>query len=592
MKQIYNILSIAVLVLAGALTTGCTDQLNDPQHPQDGGKTVTLTTTVGLEGATKALTAGGVKTFAAGDQIAVIYKNTSGQTKKVLSNALTGVGTDISTDGHYATFSVPLDAAAAGGAVRYIYPAAMAKTTVATDAVVNSDAATIDFTNLDAQDGTLESLAATLDLATYDGTLTGDAALPSGVTLSNQLCILELTVKNASGTPVNSSVTKLSVFDGTNVYKISRTTGNEPIYVALRPITSDKTIHFCATNGTTNYRKSVTGKTLERNNIYPVNLSTTETTGTALEFLTANYTAQDGDILSGILLGKYYINTARTTTDAAAITVTLDGVDINHNYTVTSTAHPGIYCQGNTNLVLAAGSVNHVTACATKYAAGIAIKSSRTLTISGSGSLTATGKGRDDGFGGAGIGGNHNDDAGNVVITGGTITATGGYGAAGIGCGFNNTRHLTCGNISISGGTITATGGFGGAGIGSGMAWSYDIKCGNISITAGTITATGGFGGAGIGGGNGGISDSHVTCGTITITPGVTRVTATKGSGSGSFNSIGRGRNTGGTQSCGTITIDGTTSFEFTTSTTQFVHFNSTLSTTTNENDTWTLTHK
>ena len=454
---------------------------------------------------------------------------------------------------------MPLDAAAAGGAVRYIYPAAMAKTTVATDAVVNSDAATIDFTNLDAQDGTLESLAATLDLATYDGTLTGDAALPSGVTLSNQLCILELTVKNASGTPVNSSVTKLSVFDGTNVYKISRTTGNEPIYVALRPITSDKTIHFCATNGTTNYRKSVTGKTLERNNIYPVNLSTTATTGTALEFLTANYTAQDGDILSGILLGKYYINTARTTTDAAAITVTLDGVDINHNYTVTSTAHPGIYCQGNTNLVLAAGSVNHVTACATKYAAGIAIKSSRTLTISGSGSLTATGKGRDDGFGGAGIGGNHNDDAGNVVITGGTITATGGYGAAGIGCGFNNTRHLTCGNISISGGTITATGG---------------------------------FGGAGIGGGNGGISDSHVTCGTITITPGVTRVTATKGSGSGSFNSIGRGRNTGGTQSCGTITIDGTTSFEFTTSTTQFVHFNSTLSTTTNENDTWTLTHK
>ena len=127
--------------------------------------------------------------------------------------------------------------------------------------------------------------------------------------------------------------------------------------------------------------------------------------------------------------------------------------------------------------MLAAGSVNHVTACTTKYAAGIAIMSGKTLTISGSGSLTATGKGRDDGFGGAGIGGSLNDNAGNVVITGGTITATGGYGAAGIG------------------------------------------------------------------GGNGGSYDSHVTCGTITIT----RVTATKGRGSGSFNSIGRGRNTGGT---------------------------------------------
>ena len=41
--------------------------------------------------------------------------------------------------------------------------------------------------------------------------------------------------------------------------------------------------------------------------------------------------------------------------------------------------------------MLAAGSVNHVTACTTKYAAGIAIMSGKTLTISGSGSLTATG---------------------------------------------------------------------------------------------------------------------------------------------------------------------------------------------------------
>lgn len=565
MKQIYKILTISALVLAGALNSGCADQLEEPQQPQENNGTVTLTTTVGFDGgATKALDAAGHKTFAAGDQIAVIYKNTSNQTVKAVSSALQDNG-DITNSGKKAAFTVTLTDPAPDGAVRYIYPAAMAKESVSTSAAVNSDDATVDFTNLEAQDGTLATLATNYDLAVYDGTLTSDAALPSGITLSNQLAILELTVKNASGTPVNSSVTKLSVFDGTNVYKISRTTGNEPIYVALRPITSDKTIHFCATNGTTNYRKSVTGKTLERNNIYPVNLSTTETTGTALEFLTDDYTAQDGARLSGILLGKYKITTAQTTTDAAAITVTLDGVDINHNYTVTSTGNPGIYCQGNTNLVLAAGSVNHVTACTTKYAAGIAIKSSRTLTISGSGSLTATGKGRDDGFGGAGIGGNHNDSAGNVVITGGTITATGGYGAAGIGCGFNKTHLLTCGNISISGGIITATGGFGGAGIGSGMAWSYDNKCGNISITAGTITATGGTAGAGIGGGcltNSGSYDSHVKCGTITITPGVTRVTATKGGGSGSFNSIGRGRNTSGTQICGKITIGDTVYWE------------------------------
>ncbi len=561
--------------MVGTMMTGCANDDDTIEVPQTENPnktvTVTMTTTLSREGddgaTTRALDAAGHKTFAADDQIAVIYKNTSNQTVKAVSSALQDNG-DITNSGKKAAFTVTLTDPAPDGAVRYIYPAAMAKESVATSADVNSDDATVDFTNLEAQDGTLATLATNYDLAVYDGTLTSDAALPSGITLSNQLAILELTVKNASGTPVNSSVTKLSVFDGTNVYKISRTTGNEPIYVALRPITSDKTIHFCATNGTTNYRKSVTGKTLERNNIYPVNLSTTETTGTALEFLTANYTAQDGDILSGILLGKYYITTAQTTTDAAAITVTLDGVDINHNYTVTSTGKPGIYCQGNTNLVLAAGSVNHVTACTTKYAAGIAIKSSRTLTISGSGSLTATGKGRDNGYGGAGIGGSHNDNAGNVVITGGTITATGGYGAAGIGCGGNNNTHLlTCGNISISGGTITATGGIGGAGIGSGMIWpdngDGDNKCGNITITGGTITATGGSSGAGIGGGYSAGSEKkgHVICGTITITSGVTRVTATKGSGS--FNSIGEGKaGSGGTQNCGTITIGGTVYWE------------------------------
>lgn len=101
--------------------------------------------------------------------------------------------------------------------------------------------------------------------------------------------------------------------------------------------------------------------------------------------------------------------------------------------------------------MLAAGSVNHVTACTTKYAAGIAIMSGKTLTISGSGSLTATGKGRDDGFGGAGIGGSLNDNAGNVVITGGTITATGGYGAAGIGGGNGGSYHTIIGCSEKSG---------------------------------------------------------------------------------------------------------------------------------------------
>ncbi len=530
MKQIYNILNIAALVLAGALTTGCADQLNDPQQPQDGGKTVTLTTTVGLEGATKALTAGGVKTFAAGETIAVFYTNESSNLVKA---TYTFTADDLIDGGRRAKITVDATHPKAGGAMKYIYPASMA-----------NDDGTVNYAALATQDGTLTSLANNFDLAVYDGTLTGDAALPSGVTLSNQLCILELTVKNASGNPVNGDVTKLSVFDGTNVYKISRSAAAGPIYVALRPIGSDKTIHFCASNGTTNYRKSVSGKTLERNNIYPVNLSTTETTGTALEFLTGDYTAQDGDVLSGILQGEYKISTAGTAKDAPAITVTLAGVDINYSFPNQSNSH-GINCRRNINLVLAAGSVNYVKGCAEDSFAGILIRSERTLTISGSGSLTAIGNG-----GGAGICGYN---GGNIKITGGTITAEGGEEAAGIGTGSAGGSVFLCGDITISGGTVTARGGPFAAGIGTGYAYNYNNQCGNITISGGTVTATGGICSAGIGGGHGEGKGVVVRCGNITITSNVTRVTA-----EGSSNTYGIGIGSGGTQSCGTITIGGT----------------------------------
>ena len=605
MKQTFKFLTIAVLVLAGAMTTGCAAQFDEPQQPQEKNGTVTLSTTVGFDAAsTKALTADGVKTFEAGDKIVVIYKDTDNKTQRAESSALQNNG-DITNGGKRAAFSVTLTNPAPDGAVRYIYPAAMAKTTVETNADVNSDDGTIRFTQLKSQDGTLATLAANYDLAVYDGSLTEGAALPSGVTLSNQLAILELTVKNA-GSSVNGSVTKLSVFDGTNVYKISRSAVAEPIYVAMRPVSNDKTIHFCAaTDNKKIYRKSVSDKTLSRSNIYPVNLTTTETTGTALEFLTADFEAQNGDTLSGILLGSYKISTAETDQNDPAITVWLDGVDINHSYSI-APGESGIRCQGNVNLVLAAGSVNYVTACtSSKGYAGIFIPSARTLTISGSGSLTATGKGDSSEYyrGGAGIGGYYQGYAGNIVITGGTIIAQGGRGAAGIGGGSNSgAETLGCGNITISGGDVTALGGNFGAGIGTGTARVHSNtlknKCGDIFINGGTVTATGGNAAAGIGGGyaqgNSQQRDAEVKCGDITISSGVTCVTATKG-GSVAPNSIGQGYANDplySKQTCGTITIDGTTSFTFTTSTDQFEHFNSTLSTTTSENDTWKLTHK
>jgi len=85
----------------------------------------------------------------------------------------------------------------------------------------------------------------------------------------------------------------------------------------------------------------------------------------------------------------------------------------------------------------------------------------------------------------AGIGGN-NAAAGVITINGGTVTATGGPGGAGIG-------GTTGGTITINGGTVTATGNTTGMGIGGTNS--------NIAINGGTVTAIGGTSsGAGIGG--------------------------------------------------------------------------------------------
>ena len=153
-----------------------------------------------------------------------------------------------------------------------------------------------------------------------------------------------------------------------------------------------------------------------------------------------------------------------------------------------------------------------------------------------------------------------------MTITGtGSLNARGSDYNPGIGAVDNN-----CGNIIICGGTITAqpdASDVEAAGIGSGE----EGTCGNITICGGTVTATGGVNSAGIG-------SSYSACGTVTITDGATKVTATKGYGAG--NSIGKGKGA----SCGTVTIDGVVNA--TTSST-FEHFNSDVS-----GNTWTLTHK
>jgi len=260
MKPI-KFLCIVALALVGAILTGCSSEdiiIDDLQQPANTNNVVTLTTTVSLDdgATTRALTSGGVKTFAAGEQIAVVYENMSDATVKTVSAALTAA--DIASGSKSATFTVTLTNPKPGGNVKYIYPAAMAKA----DGSENYNALT-------AQDGTLANLSSFLDFAKYEGTLTADAKLPtSTVTLTNQLAILALTVKNSDGSSdLTSTITDLTISDGTSSYFVSRKAAAGPIFVAIKP-TAAANIDVSAFGGTYVYTKSLSGKSYLANNIY------------------------------------------------------------------------------------------------------------------------------------------------------------------------------------------------------------------------------------------------------------------------------------------------------------------------------------
>lgn len=204
---------------------------------------------------------------------------------------------------------------------------------------------------------------------------------------------------------------------------------------------------------------------------YEITVKTTmQAAGTDLSKLTGNYTAQDGETLTGTLGGNYKI------TIADGATVTLNGATING--TNSSYFWAGITCAGNATIILTG---ENTVKGFYHYYPGIYVPEGKKLTIKGDGSLNAS----SSGDGGAGIGAGHPSYCG------------------------------PCGDIAIEGGTITATGGENAAGIGSG---------------------------------------SNYSCGDITITNTVTKVTATKGDDAA--NSIGKGY--GSYASCGTVTIGGT----------------------------------
>lgn len=428
---------MVALVFMGTITTGCSSDDDSKSLDKPASKTVTLTTTISRDGGgdTRTLTEDGVKTFAVGDQFAVVYTNTGSERVKAVSEPLTAG--DITNGGKNARMTVTLTDPVASS-VDYIYPASMA----------NSDGTT-NYSALCMQDGTFASISSKLDYAKGSGTMTesgGVFTLPS-IALKNQLTIFRFKIKNGEGKEITSSITGLTVSDGTNTYTVSREASADPIYMAMQPISSDKTISFVANSTSDSYYKNVTDKTYEANMIYPLNVTMITGLTTNLSTLSADHVAGNGETLTGKLASSHKISIA------TGATVILKNVDINYGTTLTASSYAGITCLGNATLIIS--GTDYVKGFNVGYP-GIFVPSGHTLTITGSGTLDVL----SDEYGAAIGSGRYNIDAynscGNIVIQGGTIYARGGGSAASIGSGasIKFTQHdpgtpSSCGNITV-----------------------------------------------------------------------------------------------------------------------------------------------
>lgn len=224
-----------------------------------------------------------------------------------------------------------------------------------------------------------------------------------------------------------------------------------------------------------------------------------------LSDLTDEIELKDGDIVTGTL------STNLKVTVKSGATIVLSNARIGGEFGTALTAnYPGIICKGNVKILLEGD--NYVTGY-NDYPA-IWVVPGSTLTI-------------DVRYGG-------DDWMGRLFATGGSVSAAigavGGQGAT----YWSEYASRNCGNIKIDGGTVYAYGGGSAAGIGAG-GWGGNgaqVRCGGVTINGGTVYAYGGSNAAGIGAGHGaGITPSQSGCGTITIGPGITKVVATKGSG-------------------------------------------------------------
>ena len=210
-------------------------------------------------------------TFSEGQQVAVFYKNTSGQTVKVLSDALTA--SDISNEGKSATINVTIDDADKTQPVTYFYPATMTNDDYPSLMAKGS----INF-NFTAQSGTEASLSTVRNCCKGSGAWDGNA-LPS-VSMASQIAIWKLTMKDDYDDDVDAAEVTVKVGGNTVAYASTTSPYFSPniVYLALNPATMGTgTLRIEASGlGSTYYIIKSSGVSLTAGKFYQSTLNMSE----------------------------------------------------------------------------------------------------------------------------------------------------------------------------------------------------------------------------------------------------------------------------------------------------------------------------
>ena len=389
------------------------------------------------------------------------------------------------------------------------------------------------------------TMAKTVNIA--DGAVTVPAGehwlvVGDGTAVGNTITIEDgatVTLRNvnilASGNAINCEGDAEIVLTGTNtIYsQVSNSGDNNKAIIKAGPV--DKTLTISG-NGTLEVRTRYTGTWMgafigsDKNSVCG-NITITGGTITAIAYPKPGATEYNNSASNGAVIGAGCANDGTSSCGNILITggtVTVDthaggGAGIGSG---TSESSSGISTCGT--ITISGGSVNskanlggagigsgrvgivrnNVTYNGYSRCEGIIIEGTASVTASSS-----SGSAQND-YAGAAIGTGNSGQVGYITIRGGTVTATANYHAPGIGAGRFKSN---CGDISISGGTVTAQGGYEAAGIGTGNGYQLRVS----------------------------------TCGKITITADVTKVTAYKGANG--YKSIGQGK--AAYTSCSTVTI-------------------------------------